>query len=283
MAVEDFGAGSQGHEGRDRLRRPSEQARRRLGHRPAVVRRGQGGRDRRRAQLRAWRSPSTRSRGTRTRRFIVSSAATSDLTGKACSPNTDPLDLRHLGAGQRHRQRHRQDGRRHAGSSSPPTTPSATRSSATPRRSCSRTAARCWARCATRSTPPDFSSFLLQAQASKAKIIGLANAGGDTTNAIKQGAGVRHRQGRPELRRPPRLPHRRARPRAREGPGAALHRDLLLGPERQDARLREALRRARPGHPPDHDPRRRLRRRAALPQGGRGAQVATTAPRSSPR
>jgi branched-chain amino acid transport system substrate-binding protein len=34
----------------------------------------------------------------------------------------------------------------------------------------------------------DFSSYLLQAQASKAKIIGLANAGGDTVNAIKQGA-----------------------------------------------------------------------------------------------
>jgi len=34
----------------------------------------------------------------------------------------------------------------------------------------------------------DFSSFLLQAQASKAKIIGLANAGSDTINAIKQGA-----------------------------------------------------------------------------------------------
>src|ERR1700726_1706867 len=34
----------------------------------------------------------------------------------------------------------------------------------------------------------DFSSFLLQAQSSKAKIIGLANAGGDTINAIKQGA-----------------------------------------------------------------------------------------------
>jgi branched-chain amino acid transport system substrate-binding protein len=33
---------------------------------------------------------------------------------------------------------------------------------------------------------PDFSSFLLQAQSSKAKVIGLANAGGDTTNAIKQ-------------------------------------------------------------------------------------------------
>jgi branched-chain amino acid transport system substrate-binding protein len=34
----------------------------------------------------------------------------------------------------------------------------------------------------------DFSSFLLQAQSSKAKIIGLANAGGDTTNSIKQAA-----------------------------------------------------------------------------------------------
>jgi len=33
---------------------------------------------------------------------------------------------------------------------------------------------------------PDFSSFLLQAQSSKAKIIGLANAGGDTINSIKQ-------------------------------------------------------------------------------------------------
>ncbi|MBV9065643.1 MAG: ABC transporter substrate-binding protein [Methylobacteriaceae bacterium] len=34
----------------------------------------------------------------------------------------------------------------------------------------------------------DFSSFLLQAQNSKAKVIGLANAGGDTTNAVKQAA-----------------------------------------------------------------------------------------------
>src|SRR5689334_4697260 len=34
----------------------------------------------------------------------------------------------------------------------------------------------------------DFSSFLLQAQSSKAKVIGLANAGGDTVNSIKQAA-----------------------------------------------------------------------------------------------
>lgn len=32
----------------------------------------------------------------------------------------------------------------------------------------------------------DFSSYLLQAQASKAKVVGLANAGGDTINSLKQ-------------------------------------------------------------------------------------------------
>jgi branched-chain amino acid transport system substrate-binding protein len=35
---------------------------------------------------------------------------------------------------------------------------------------------------------PDFASFLLQAQASKAQVIGLANGGDDTTNAVKQAA-----------------------------------------------------------------------------------------------
>ncbi len=34
----------------------------------------------------------------------------------------------------------------------------------------------------------DFSSFLLQAQASKAQVVGFANAGGDTTNSLKQAA-----------------------------------------------------------------------------------------------
>src|ERR1700694_3771576 len=36
--------------------------------------------------------------------------------------------------------------------------------------------------------PSDSSSYLLQAQSSKAKVVGLANAGGDTINSIKQGA-----------------------------------------------------------------------------------------------
>lgn len=41
----------------------------------------------------------------------------------------------------------------------------------------------------------DFSSFLLQAQSSKAKVIGLANAGADTINAVKQAGEFGLRQG----------------------------------------------------------------------------------------
>jgi branched-chain amino acid transport system substrate-binding protein len=41
----------------------------------------------------------------------------------------------------------------------------------------------------------DFASLLLQAQGSKAKVIGLANAGGDTVNAVKQAAEFGIRQG----------------------------------------------------------------------------------------
>ena len=46
-------------------------------------------------------------------------------------------------------------------------------------------AARCSARCAHPLSASDFSSFLLQAQGSKAQVLGLANAGGDTINSIK--------------------------------------------------------------------------------------------------
>ncbi len=45
----------------------------------------------------------------------------------------------------------------------------------------------------------DFSSFLLQAQSSKSKIIGFANAGGDTINSIKQAAEYRIVQGGQKL------------------------------------------------------------------------------------
>ncbi len=56
----------------------------------------------------------------------------------------------------------------------------------------------------------DFSSFLLQAQASKAKVVALANAGGDTTNALKQAAEFGINQGRPEDDRPAAGNHRHA-------------------------------------------------------------------------
>ena len=46
-------------------------------------------------------------------------------------------------------------------------------------------AARWSAQCVIRCSASDFSSFLLQAQNSKAQILGLANAGGDTINSIK--------------------------------------------------------------------------------------------------
>ena len=65
---------------------------------------------------------------------------------------------------------------------------SATRSSATPRRSSRRTAARCWARCAIRSRAPTSPRSCCRRRPPRRKIIGLANAGGDTTNSIKQAA-----------------------------------------------------------------------------------------------
>ena len=58
------------------------------------------------------------------------------------------------------------------------------------------------------------------------------------------GGRVRHRQGRPEPRRAARVPHRRPRARPADGAGPHRHQHVLLGPERPDARVREALRRA---------------------------------------
>ena len=91
---------------------------------------------------------------------------------------------------------------------------------------------------------PDFSSFLLQAQASKAKVIGLANAGGDTINSIKQAAEFGIVAGGQKLAGAAGVHHRHQRPRPRDGAGPGVHRDLLLGPERRHARIRQALLRA---------------------------------------
>jgi len=93
--------------------------------------------------------------------------------------------------------------------------------------------------------------FLLQAQSSKARSSGLANAGLDTTNSIKQAAEFGIVKGGPEawpgaglmtlsevhglgLRQPRPDPHGR----------------VLLGPRRQDPRVQRALSSRRTGHMP---------------------------------
>jgi branched-chain amino acid transport system substrate-binding protein len=117
--------------------------------------------------------------------FLVSGAATSDLTGKACSPNTihwtyDTWMLAHgtgsaiVGTGKKSwffltadyafghaLERDTSEVVKAAGG----TVVGAVRHPL---------------------NTADFSSFLLQAQSSKAQVIGLANAGGDTINSIKQ-------------------------------------------------------------------------------------------------
>ena len=92
---------------------------------------------------------------------------------------------------------------------------------------------------------PDFSSFLLQAQASKAKIIGLANAGGDTINSIKQAAEFGIVEGGQKLAGLLVFVTDVHSLGLKTAQGLQLDRALLLGPERRDARLVQALRRAR--------------------------------------
>ena len=118
----------------------------------------------------------------------------------------------------------------------------------------------------------DFSSFLLQAQSSKAKIIGLANAGGDTTNAIKQAAEFGIVKGGQNL--------------AGllvfltdvHGLGLQTAQGLILTEtfywDRNDETRAFAKRFAQrePRHPSDDGPRRRVLGRAALPQGGGSAE-----------
>ncbi len=119
--------------------------------------------------------------------FIVSSAATSDLTGKACSPNTihwtyDTWALANGTANALVKQ----------GADSWFFITADYAFGHALERDVEAVVLKNGGKVLGKVRHPlntqDFSSFLLQAQASKAKVIGLANAGGDTTNAIKQGA-----------------------------------------------------------------------------------------------
>ncbi len=91
----------------------------------------------------------------------------------------------------------------------------------------------------------DFSSFLLQAQQSKAKIIGLANAGSDTTNSIKQAAEFGIVQGGQNLAGLLVFITDVHALGPEDGPGPGADRGLVLGPERRQPRLRQGVR-ARP-------------------------------------
>ncbi|MGY4283783.1 ABC-type branched-subunit amino acid transport system substrate-binding protein [Bradyrhizobium sp. LM2.7] len=77
----------------------------------------------------------------------------------------------------------------------------------------------------------DFSSFLLQAQASKAKVIGAGECRRRYRQRHQAGGRVRHRQGWPENLAAARLRHRYRLDRPGDGAGPAVGGGLLLGPQ----------------------------------------------------
>ena len=119
--------------------------------------------------------------------LIAHSTGTADFHGKFCYALRHAMGIRYPRACRRHGAGSHQARRRQLVLSSPPTMRSGTHWNATHRRDRAerRQGARLSARI--RSPPPDLSSFILQAQASKAKIIGIASGPPDNVNAIKLG------------------------------------------------------------------------------------------------
>ncbi|MDB5592950.1 ABC transporter substrate-binding protein, partial [Enterovirga sp.] len=117
--------------------------------------------------------------------FLNSGAATSDLTGPSCSPNTvhwayDTVQLANVTGGAMVKQ---------GGDSWFFLTADYAFGHALERDTTAvvlKNGGKVVGAVKTPFPSNDFSSFLLQAQASKAKVIGLANAGGDTVNSFKQ-------------------------------------------------------------------------------------------------
>ena len=87
----------------------------------------------------------------------------------------------------------------------------------------------------------DFSSFLLQAQTSKAKVIGLANAGGDTINSIKQASEFGIVKGGQSLAGLLVFATDINALGLQTAQGLVADRDLVLGLERRQPRLDQAL------------------------------------------
>ena len=118
----------------------------------------------------------------------------------------------------------------------------------------------------------DFSSFLLQAQASGAQVIGLANAGGDTINSIKQASEFGITQGGQTLAGLLIFITDVHALGLETAQGLVLtesfYWDLNDETRAWSERFAEAARRQEA----DHGAGRRLCRRAALPEGGRGGR-----------
>ncbi len=120
----------------------------------------------------------------------------------------------------------------------------------------------------------DFSSFLLQAQTSKAKVIGLANAGGDTINSIKQASEFGIVKGGQSLAGLLVFATDINALGLETAQGLFADRDLVLGLERRQPRLDQALAHGawRDQQVSGHESCRRLCRHHALPQGRHGAR-----------
>jgi branched-chain amino acid transport system substrate-binding protein len=86
----------------------------------------------------------------------------------------------------------------------------------------------------------DFSSYLVDAQASKAKVMVFAVAGADLLNALKQASEFHLAPGAISCNHN-HLSQRRQRGRTRRRPRPHIHAILVLGPQRSDARFRQAL------------------------------------------
>ena len=173
-----------------------------------------------------------------------------------------PFCLRHLRTGARHRHRADQGRRRHAGSSSPPTMRSAMRWSATPSPPCRRPAARCSGSVRAPLGTADFSSYLVQAKASGAKVIGFANAGTDLQNCIKQAAEFGMSQGGTRMATLLMAINDVHSLGQKTCEGLVYTELVLLGHDRQDPRLVEALER----QDERHGARPAARRRTTAPR-----------------
>ena len=119
----------------------------------------------------------------------------------------------------------------------------------------------------------DFSSYLVQAQASGAKVIGLANAGADTQNCIKQAAEFGLTKNGTKLATLLMQISDVNSLGQKVCEGSGLHGLVLLGHDGEDARVVEALGRQDGWNGAGTAARRQLLRGVSLAEGGQGGRL----------